>query len=202
MLEHIEREVETRRNEAADSAAQRAMWQEQLQKIERKRSGFQDMTAEGLITFAESRTKLDALEGEADRVRKEITSLSEPHRAIQELEAIPATIEQYIAELPEIIHSDSERKSSHLKEIYRKLNLEVLARKSGELIITGAFGKRELEPRDPGPFIGMKATLDLDSEAYTWTEIPPPDSESWDTWKEENPVIWIRKKLLSSRYAA
>jgi hypothetical protein len=122
--------------------------------------------------------------------------------AIQELEAIPATVEQYIAELPEIIRSDPERKSPHLKEIYRKLNLEVLARKSGELIITGAFGRRELEPRDPGPFIGMKATHDLDSEAYTWTEIPPPDSEFWDTWKEGDPVIWIRRKLLSSRYAA
>ena len=56
--------------------------------------------------------------------------------------------------------------------------------------------------RDPGPFIGMKATLDLDSEAYTWTEIPPPDSEFWETWKEGDPVIWVREKLLSSRYAA
>jgi site-specific DNA recombinase len=202
MLEHVEREIETQKAEVADSAAHRAMWQEQLQKIERKRSGFQDMAAEGLLTFAELRTKLDALEREADRARKEFASLSEPQRAIQELEVIPVTVEQYIAELPEIIRSDPEHKSAHLKEIYRKLNLEVVARKNGELIITGAFGRRELEPRDPGPFIGMKATHDLDSEAYTWTEIPPPDSEFWDTWKEGDPVIWIRRKLLSSRYAA
>jgi site-specific DNA recombinase len=200
MLEHIEREIETRKTDAADSAAQRAMWQEQLQKIERKRSGFQDMAAEGLINFAELRSKLDALECEGERAKEEIRALSEPHKAIQELEIIPATIEQYISELPQLIHEDPERKSAHLKEIYRKLNVEVLARKSGELIITGAFGKRELDARDPGPFIGMKATRDLDSEAYTWTEIPPPDSEFWDTWKEGDPVIWIRRRSPSSRW--
>ena len=202
MLEHIQREIETRKNEAQDSAAQEAMWQEQLKKIERKRSGFQDMAAEGLITFAELRPKLDALVREGERAKEEIRALSEPHKAIQDLEIIPATIEQYVSELPEIIHENPERKSAHLKEIYRKLKVEVLARKSGELIITGAFGKRELDARDPGPFIGMKATSVLDSEAYTWTEIPPPDSEFWDTWKEGDPVIWIRQKLLSSRYAA
>jgi hypothetical protein len=156
MIEHLEREIETRKNDVQDSAAQ----------------------------------------------EEEIRALSEPHKAIQELEIIPATIEPYISELPEIVHGDPERKSARLKEIYRKLNVEVLARKSGEPIIAGAFSKRELEPRDPGPFKSMKATLDLDSEAYTWTEILPPDSEFSDTWKEGDPVIWIRQKPLSSRYAA
>jgi hypothetical protein len=37
-----------------------------------------------------------------------------------------------------------------IKEIYRKLDVEVLARKSGELIITVASGKRVLVPGDPG----------------------------------------------------
>jgi hypothetical protein len=48
MLEHIEREIETRKTEAADSAAQRAMWQEQLQKIERKSRAFRIWLPKGL----------------------------------------------------------------------------------------------------------------------------------------------------------
>jgi hypothetical protein len=131
MLEQIRREVEARKSASADSAAQKAAWQEQLANIEHKRSAFQDMAAEGLITFAELRAKLDALEREADKAREELAAFGEPDGVVSDLEAIPATVEQYIAELPEIIHEDPERKSSHLKEIYRWLNLKVLAGESG-----------------------------------------------------------------------
>ena len=37
-------------------------WLEKLAEIDRKRSGFQDMAAEGLITFDELRAKLAALD--------------------------------------------------------------------------------------------------------------------------------------------
>ena len=120
-------------------------------------------------------------------------------KVIQELETIPATIEQYISELPEIIHEDPEHKSSHLKEIYRKLDLEVVARMDGTLLITGAFGKAQLDAADPGPFIGMRATYALDSEAYTWTDIPAPDDPFWDSWREGDPVIRVCRMSHSSR---
>jgi hypothetical protein len=109
-------------------------------------------------------------------------------------------VEQYIAELPEIIHEDPERKSSHLKEIYRKLGLKVLVRESGELVITGAFGTRNLAADDPGPFIGMSATYELDSEAYTWTDVPAPDDPFWDTWREGEQVVRVWRKSPSSRW--
>jgi hypothetical protein len=200
MLEHIEREIEARKSSVADSAEQKAAWLQQLADIERKRSAFQDMTAEGLITIAELRPKLDALEREADKARTEIAALGEPDEAVSDLETIPATVEQYIAELPEIIHEDPERKSSHLKEIYRKLSLKVLVRESGELVITGAFGTRNLAPDDPGPFIGMSATYELDSEAYTWTDVPAPDDPFWDTWREGEQVVRVWRKSLSSQW--
>jgi hypothetical protein len=200
MLEHIEREIEARKSSVADSAEQKAAWLQQLADIERKRSAFQDMTAEGLITIAELRPKLDALEREADKARTEIAALGEPDEAVSDLETIPATVEQYIAELPEIIHEDPERKSSHLKEIYRKLSLKVLVRESGELVITGAFGTRNLAPDDPGPFIGMSVTYELDSEAYTWTDVPAPDDPFWDTWREGEQVVRVWRKSLSSQW--
>jgi hypothetical protein len=200
MLEQIEREIESREQAASSAARDAAMYQEQLRRIEQKRSGFQDMAAEGLITFAELRSKLDALQREGERSQEALEALTEPERVAKELSEIPARVEDYIAELPQLIHEDPERRSEYLKDIYRKLSLSVIAHKDDTLTISGAFGNRELEPHDPGPFIGIKATYDLDSEAYTWTEIPPPDSEFWDTWKEGDPVIWVRRKSPSSRW--
>jgi len=200
MLKHIEREIESREQDASSAARDAAMYQEQLSRIEKKRSGFQDMAAEGLISFAELRPKLDALQREAERAQEALEALREPERSARELAMITPRVEEYIAELPQLIHEDPERKSSFLKDIYRKLSLGVIAHKDGTLTISGAFGERELESDDPGPFVGMKATLDLDSEVYTWTEIPPPDSEFWDTWKEGDPIIWVRRKSPSSQW--
>jgi hypothetical protein len=94
------------------------------------------------------RAKLLSLEREGDKARKGIAALSEPNEVISELEAIPVTVEQYIAELPVIIHGYPERKSLRVKEIYRKLILKVLARESGEPVITEALGTLNLEPDD------------------------------------------------------
>ena len=73
------------------------------------------MAAEGLITFAELRSKLDALQRESKRTQEALEALEEPERVAKELAEIPARVEDYIAELPQLIHEDPERKSEYLK---------------------------------------------------------------------------------------
>ena len=49
-----------------------ALWASKVEQIERKRSGFQDMAAEGLITFEELREKLEALCRDHERAKAEL----------------------------------------------------------------------------------------------------------------------------------
>jgi hypothetical protein len=70
----------------------------------------------------------------------------------------------------------------------------------GEIVVIGAFGTCNLEPDYPGPFIGMGATYELDSEAYTWTDVPAPDDPLRDTWREGDQVVRVCRKSRSSRW--
>ena len=59
-----------RKNVRSDPEREAKVWLDKLVEAERKRSGFQDMAAEGLITFDELREKLASLE-ESRRVAEE-----------------------------------------------------------------------------------------------------------------------------------
>ena len=79
----LEREGRLLGPDAAEEEAR--TWAQRLEQVERKRSNFQDMAAEGLITFDELGIKLEGLE----EIRREAARhLEEIGRPIQRLEAL------------------------------------------------------------------------------------------------------------------
>jgi site-specific DNA recombinase len=190
MLERVQKAIDAQREEVEDASTQISVWAGVLEKAAQKRARYQEMAATGLMTLEELRPKLEVLDKETAQAEAELERLSEPEKALADLEIIPETVESYISGLPEFAAGYP----SALRSLYRDLHIEVLARKNGSLLITGAFGQTDLAPDDPGPFIGIRATRELDAEAYTWTEIPPPDDPFWDTWVEGDPVREVERR--------
>lgn len=62
------------------------LWLDKLAEADRKRSGFQYMVAEGLITFDELRAKLAALEETQETAWRELEALSQRQEEIEALE--------------------------------------------------------------------------------------------------------------------
>jgi hypothetical protein len=68
------------------------VWVEKLAEANRKRSGFQDMAAEGLITFDELRAKLAKLEESRTFAQLELEALEVRRTRLQDLERDKATL--------------------------------------------------------------------------------------------------------------
>ena len=79
--------IELERDSARDNPEREAKtWLNKLAEVDRKRSNFQDMAAEGLITFDELRAKLTALEETRETARRELEALDRRQEKIEELE--------------------------------------------------------------------------------------------------------------------
>jgi len=57
-----------------------------LSKLDRKRSGFQDMAAEGLITFDELREQLTTLEEAREAAKRELEAVGKRRERVEQLE--------------------------------------------------------------------------------------------------------------------
>jgi site-specific DNA recombinase len=69
----LERMIEQERSQASrDPGREAALWASRLEQLERTQSSFQDMAAEGLITFEELREKLEALQKDHASARSEL----------------------------------------------------------------------------------------------------------------------------------
>jgi hypothetical protein len=79
----IEQERAALRGDADQEAS---VWHERLADAERKRSGFQDMAAAGLITLDELRVKLAALEETRETAQRELAALCGRRERLGELE--------------------------------------------------------------------------------------------------------------------
>lgn len=77
------------------------IWLRKLAEAARKRAGYQDMAAEGLITFDELRAKLAALEETRETAERELTGLKDRKERIDHMERDKdALLEQYEAITP------------------------------------------------------------------------------------------------------
>jgi hypothetical protein len=114
--ELIEREREAGGSEG-DPERQAELWASRLDRIERKRANFQDMAAEGLITFDELRAKLGALQSEHEQARSELDAVLRRKK---------------IAAL--------ERNAEELLETYALLRVRAKARCDGGLEVSGVLG--------------------------------------------------------------
>ena len=118
---------------------ERRTWEQTLEQVERKRSRLQDMAAEGLITFAELGTKLEALEeGRREAVRRleELGRLEERFEALRQgTQNLVDSYTQLVPEVMEVLPSETRHR------IYKILDLTVAARPDGELLASMVFAE-------------------------------------------------------------
>ena len=138
----LERLIEKERAQThGDPDREAREWADRIVALERKRSGFQDMAAEGLITFDELRVKLAGLEEGLETAQRELETLAQRQQRIERLEEdAEEVMRSYAGMIPENLLT-LEPKERH--EIYRMLRLRVVAYPDGTLLASGALGEAE-----------------------------------------------------------
>ena len=113
-------------------------WLERLSEVDRKRSSFQDMAAEGLISFDELRSKLAALEETRKTARRELKALSHRREKIEELERDKnVLLESYVGMVPEGLDALTLEERHRL---YKMLRLQVVLGPGAPPEVSGTFG--------------------------------------------------------------
>jgi chromosome segregation ATPase len=154
---------EERKGIGGDPDREARAWLEKLAEADRKRSGFQDMAAEGLITFDELREKLADLEEVREFARHELEALEGRHARLRNLERNADTLLKHYADMvPEALNKlvPEER-----NRIYKMLRLVVRIQPSAILEVNGTFGGRgELSQCEPTPESGASSIV-----SASWT---------------------------------
>jgi hypothetical protein len=130
---------EERRALRGDPEREARVWLKKIAEVDHTRGRFQDMAAEGLITFDELRTKLEGLEEIRKTARRELDALEDRRRRLADLELDKATL----------LETYSEKASRGLDyftpedrhQAYKKLRLSVLVHPGGDLEVHGVLGK-------------------------------------------------------------
>jgi hypothetical protein len=170
--EMIERE---RAGMHGDPAQEQKMWLDKLADVERKRSGFQDMAAEGLITFDELRAKLAALEETRTTAQRELEALAGRRERLADFERDRDTLlEHYATMVPEALE---ELTAEERHQVYKMLRLEVYIHPDGDLEIRGVLSQDVLYPdgnvsASPQPSSTAKA-VEASSRTILLTPISP-----------------------------
>ena len=138
LREDLERFVERERQGARGNLGREAAaWLERIAEVDRKRSGFQDMAAEGLMTLDELRTKLADLEETRKTAQRELEVLRSRREKLEALEQDKeALLESYAQMAPEALDSLTPEQRHHF---YRMLRVRVLVQPGGRTEVRGAF---------------------------------------------------------------
>jgi hypothetical protein len=132
--------IEQERSQASrDPGREAALFASRLEQLERKRSAFQDMAAEGLITFEELREKLEALQKDHVRAKGELDACLHHKEKIAALEAdAESLLASYASDVPEDLRSlDAEGR----RQIYQLLDLRAVAQCDGSVEVSAPLGR-------------------------------------------------------------
>jgi site-specific DNA recombinase len=134
----LEKVVERERQSVRGNPEREAKaWLERIAEVDRKRSGFQDMAAEGLITLDELRTKLAGLEEARATAERELKALRSRQETLEALEQDKeAVLETYAQMAPEALDSLTPEERH---QFYRMLRLRVVVHPGGQTQVSGAF---------------------------------------------------------------
>ncbi len=132
---------EERRAHQGDPEREARAWLKKIAEVDRTRGRYQDMAAEGLITFDELRIKLAALEDTREAARRELDALADRRERLAELEGDKAAL----------LETYSEKASEGLDyftpeerhQAYKKLRLAILIHPGGDLEVTGVLRQVE-----------------------------------------------------------
>jgi chromosome segregation ATPase len=117
-----------------DPEGEARTWLERLAALDRKRRGYLDLTAEGILDRDELRAKLAQLQEDRETAEREIAAI-EGRR--EQLERDRETVmEHYAGTVPETL-DDLSPEERH--KIYKMLHLEVLAYPDKSLEVSGAI---------------------------------------------------------------
>ena len=112
-------------------------WLDKLSEVDSKRSRFQEMAAEGLITFEESGAKLNELEETRTTARRELESLGRRQQHLADLERDKdAVLEYYARVAPDALEGLTSQERNHF---YKALRLRVAMKPGGGMEICGPF---------------------------------------------------------------
>jgi site-specific DNA recombinase len=126
-----------RRDMRGDPERETKAWLDKLAGVDRKRSGFQDMAAAGLITIDELRTKLAGLEGARETAERELRALEGRREKLEALERDKdAVLDDYARMTPEALDALTPEERHRL---YKILRLRVMAQPDGTAQVSGAF---------------------------------------------------------------
>ena len=122
-------------------------WLSKLAEVDRKRGGFQDMAAEGLITFEELREKLAALEETREVAERELEAAGKRRDRVEQLKRDKdVLLEHYANMAPEVVDTAS---SEDRRQVYEMLRLRVVPHPDGRIEANGEYvgipGVRTLE---------------------------------------------------------
>ena len=138
-------------------------WLSKLAEVDRKRSGFQDMAAEGLIIFDELREKLASLEQMRKVAEKELEAAERRRERVEQLKRDKDTLlEHYAHRAPEIV--DAASPEDH-RRVYELLRLRVTVQPDGSIEANGEYvGDDNLsELHKQSPHVGSRLTKSLPS---------------------------------------
>jgi len=140
--------VETERHGLhGDPDREKKAWLDKLAEVERKRSGFFDLGAEGLIDREELKTKLAALEETQETAKRELETLDGRHERLRDLEhEKDVLLESYAGMMPEALDGLAPEERHR---VYKMLRLTVLVRPDGTLEVNGIFGRQGLGTLEP-----------------------------------------------------
>jgi hypothetical protein len=112
-------------------------WLDKLDEVDRKRSGFQEMAAEGLITFDELRAKLATLDATRVTTERELEPIKGRREYLEKLERDKeALLETYVALTPEALESLTPEER---QKLYKMLKLKAVVNLDGSLEVGGMF---------------------------------------------------------------
>jgi hypothetical protein len=140
LREGLEEMIERERHVARGNPYREAKtWANKLAAAVEKRARLQDMAAEGLITFDELGAKLEVLEEERERARRELEALEDHRSRLRGLERDKdAFLDHYAGLLPEAIDDLAPEERHH---VYKMLKLRVNMHPDRMLEVSGVLSE-------------------------------------------------------------
>jgi site-specific DNA recombinase len=121
-------------------------WLDKIAALDSKRSRYQDMAAEGHITFDELGAKLRELEGQRTTAEEELDSLQMHRARLEDLERDRETLlEEYAGMVPEALDGLT---GEERHQVYRILRLQVFVFPNGDLEVRGVLREAVCTPMD------------------------------------------------------
>jgi hypothetical protein len=126
-----------RNNMCSDPEQEQQAWLEKIAKADHKRTRYQEMAADGLITLDELRIRLSELANTRSVAERELKDLQNHKERMVELETDrEALLDSLVSIAPDALDSLGSEERHHL---YKILKLKVVVCQGGALDVSGMF---------------------------------------------------------------